>query len=303
MTKKRVRRALIAVTAICAALLVSLGLVQSASAAPSWPGLSNGSSGANVTTAQYLLRHQGYDIAVDGDFGPATENTVIAFQKKKGYSADGAIGSETWPGLVTTVREGDDNDAVAAAQTALNKHGYGLAVDGKFGPGTASAVTKFQNAKGISADGIVGPQTWQYLVGEGGGDGGGGCTIPSQADDAVLKKVYQKAVELGADDRVLLSAFEAGWVESHMNNLDCGDRDSLGVFQQRPSQGWGTPEQILDVSFASNSYLTRAIDVAANNPGLSAGQVAQKVQVSAYPDRYDEVEGTARDLIARAKGL
>ncbi|MET9662580.1 peptidoglycan-binding protein [Streptomyces sp. NPDC006510] len=276
--------------------------MQSATATPAWPILSNGTTGANVATAQYLLRGHGYDISVDSDFGPATENTVVAFQESKGYAADGVIGAETWPGLIVTVREGSSGDAVAAAQSALNKYGYGLAVDGQFGPATASAVTSFQSDKGLSVDGVIGPETWQNLVGQGGG-GGGGCTVPDDPEPEVLKVVYRTGVGLGVSDRVLLAGFEAGVVESNMNNLDCGDRDSLGVFQQRPSQGWGTPEQIMDVSYASNAFFTRAIRVAADNLDLSAGQVAQAVQVSAYPDRYDAVEGTARELIERASHL
>ncbi|MFF4081725.1 peptidoglycan-binding protein [Streptomyces sp. NPDC001777] len=274
-----------------------------ATAAPAWPVLDNGTTGANVATAQYLLRGHGYDISVDSDFGPATENTVVAFQESKGYAADGVIGAETWPGLIVTVREGESGDVVAAAQTALNKYGYGLAVDGQFGPATASAVTSFQSDKGLSVDGVVGPETWRNLVGLGGGGGDGGCTVPDDPDPEVLRIVYRTGVELGVSDKVLLAGFEAGVVESNMNNLDCGDRDSLGVFQQRPSQGWGTPEQIMDVSYASNAFFTPAIRVAANNPDLSAGEVAQTVQVSAYPDRYDAVEGTARALIERAKEL
>lgn len=299
----RVRRTWVAIAAVCAALVVSLGLVQSATAAPAWPALGNGTTGANVATAQYLLRGHGYDISADSDFGPATENTVVAFQESRGYAADGVIGAETWPGLIVTVREGESGDAVAAAQTALNKYGYGLAVDGQFGPATASAVTLFQSDKGLSVDGVIGPETWQNLVGLGGGGGGGGCTVPDEPDPEVLKVVYRTGGELGVIDRVLLAGFEAGVVESNMNNLDCGDRDSLGVFQQRPSQGWGTPEQIRDVSYASKAFFTRAIRVAADNPDLSAGQVAQAVQVSACPDRYDAVEGTARELIERASHL
>jgi hypothetical protein len=128
-------------------------------------------------------------------------------------------------------------------------------------------------------------------------------TYPSTADPGVLETVYRTGRGLGVDDRVMLAGFEAGWVESRMNNLNCGDRDSLGVFQQRPSQGWGTPAQIMDVSYASNSFFTRAIPVAANNPSWSAGRVAQAVQRSAFPERYDQSEGTARNLIGQAKDL
>ncbi|OON67153.1 hypothetical protein B1H18_34895, partial [Streptomyces tsukubensis] len=98
-----------------------------------------------------------------------------------------------------------------------------------------------------------------------------------------------------------LAAFEAGWVESRMNNLPCGDRDSVGVFQQRPSQGWGTVEQCRDVAYATASFLRRAIDADRKNPGYTAGHLAQAVQRSAFPERYDQVESTARSLIAEAE--
>ncbi|WP_211255790.1 FG-GAP repeat domain-containing protein [Actinocatenispora sera] len=125
--------------------------------------------------------------------------------------------------------------------------------------------------------------------------------IPPNPDLAVAKTVYRVGRQLGASSKVMLAGFEAGLVESNMNNLPCGDRDSLGVFQQRPSQGWGTAAQIMNVAYASNSFFTRAINVAAAYPGLSAGQVAQKVQVSAYPDRYDQAQSAAGALIARVK--
>jgi hypothetical protein len=128
-------------------------------------------------------------------------------------------------------------------------------------------------------------------------------SIPSTADDNVIKTVYRVGTNLGVSARVMLAGFEAGWVESHMNNLPCGDQDSLGVFQQRPSQGWGTPEQIMNVAFASNSFFTRAITVAAQNPSWSAGRVAQGVQRSAFPDRYDAAQAIAEGLIARARDL
>ncbi len=128
-------------------------------------------------------------------------------------------------------------------------------------------------------------------------------SIPSTADPAVLETVYRTGRGLHVNDKVMLAGFEAGWVESRMNNLPCGDRDSLGVFQQRPSQGWGTPEQILNVSYAANSFFSRAIPVADANPSWSAGQIAQAVQRSAFPSRYDQAEGTARNLITQAKDL
>ncbi|MEV0648312.1 peptidoglycan-binding protein [Phytomonospora sp. NPDC050363] len=297
MVKLSRRHFSLTLAVLCAGVVAAIASPGPASAA-SWPVIDEGATGSSVSVVQLLLRAHGHTVEADGDFGPATESAVVAFQSAKGLTADGIVGPQTWGVLIITVRQGDRGDAVKAAQTALNVHGSGLAVDGVFGPGTAAAARSFQSAKGLTADGVVGPQTWQNLV-----SGTGGCSVPPGADPNVLVGVYRVATGLGVDDRVLLAGFEAGWVESRMNNLPCGDRDSLGVFQQRPSQGWGTPEQIMNVSFASNSFFTRAINVAAAHPSWTAGQVAQAVQVSAFPDRYDAAEATARALIEQARGL
>ncbi len=122
------------------------------------------------------------------------------------------------------------------------------------------------------------------------------CGVPAERDIAVTRKVYEVGQRLNVSDKVMLAGFETGWVESHMNNLNCGDRDSLGVFQQRPSQGWGSPEQILDVDYAANKFFEVALQMEPRMEGSSAGQLAQAVQRSAYPERYDQVEGHARAM-------
>jgi hypothetical protein len=108
-------------------------------------------------------------------------------------------------------------------------------------------------------------------------------------------------VEVGerrrVSDRVMLSAMETAIVESGVHNLNYGDRDSLGVFQQRPSQGWGSPAQVTNVAYASKKYFETAEEM---DRGQPAGVLAQDVQRSAFPERYAEREGQARELIARA---
>lgn len=128
------------------------------------------------------------------------------------------------------------------------------------------------------------------------------CAVPPNFDPAVINNVHDVATQRGVNDKVMLAAFEAGWVESHMHNLNCGDRDSLGVFQQRPSAGWGTPEQILNVTYATNAFLDQAIPNDQEDPSMTAGQLAQSVQRSAFPDRYDQSEGKAREMIGIAAG-
>ncbi|WP_051852254.1 hypothetical protein [Streptomyces aureocirculatus] len=127
------------------------------------------------------------------------------------------------------------------------------------------------------------------------------CSVPAGHDPEVTRAVHRACVDLGVSSKVRLAAFEAGWVESHMNNLPCGDQDSVGVFQQRPSQGWGTVEQCGDVRHAAASFLRRAIDVDRRNPDYTAGQLAQAVQRSGFPERYEQAEAKARSLIEEAE--
>src|SRR5687768_2832618 len=112
---------------------VLIGVVSPAQAAlPAWPNVKEGQNGATVLTAQHLLRHRGYNISADGDFGPATEAAVKQFQSANGLSSDGQIGPNTWPKLVVSVQQGNNSNAVRAAQVQLNRYGYGLDEDGDF---------------------------------------------------------------------------------------------------------------------------------------------------------------------------
>ena len=117
------------------------------------------------------------------------------------------------------------------------------------------------------------------------------------ADPATVATAYSTAVKLGADSKVLLALFEAGIVESGFRNLDYGDRDSVGFLQQRPSQGWPDPT---DVATATTSFVQRAKANEALYPNDSAGALAQSVQRSAYPDRYDQVQAQATSLLGQA---
>lgn len=83
--------------------------------------------------------------------------------------------------------------------------------------------------------------------------------------------------------------------ETGIRNLDYGDRDSLGLFQQRPSQDWGTPEQIMDPWYASDRFYEALVEI----PGWETGDVndtAQAVQRSGHPEAYRKHEEKARVL-------
>ncbi|ULR48459.1 C40 family peptidase [Streptomyces deccanensis] len=83
--------------------------------------------------------------------------------------------------------------------------------------------------------------------------------------------------------------------ESRLRNLNHGDRDSLGLFQQRPSQGWGTPEQIRDPVYASEQFYKHLLKVDGWQQ-MTVAQAAQAVQKSAFPDAYAQWEKLATAL-------
>ncbi|MFI5491693.1 hypothetical protein [Actinoplanes sp. NPDC051859] len=106
-------------------------------------------------------------------------------------------------------------------------------------------------------------------------------------------------------ERAVVVALATAFQESKLENLDSGDRDSVGLFQQRPSQGWGTPEKIQDPRYAANKFYS-ALKKVKGWKDMRVTDAAQKVQRSAYPNAYekwaDESEVLARALTGRATG-
>jgi hypothetical protein len=93
-------------------------------------------------------------------------------------------------------------------------------------------------------------------------------------------------------------ALAAALQESGLRNLPSGDRDSIGLFQQRPSQGWGNASQLRDTGYAAAAFL-RALTRVSSWQLLSVNDAAQEVQHSATPQAYGRWAGEARAL-ARA---
>jgi hypothetical protein len=105
------------------------------------------------------------------------------------------------------------------------------------------------------------------------------------------------ARDRGLPDRAVVIALATAMQESRLRNLDYGDRDSLGLFQQRPSQGWGTPEQVQDPVYAAGTFYDRLVNV----PNWRTGRltvVAQTVQRSGFPEAYQQWEPMAVGLTA-----
>ncbi|MGV0743990.1 peptidoglycan-binding protein [Mycolicibacterium sp. XJ870] len=129
--------------------------------------LDRGDESAFVQVLQHLLRARAFDLAVDGVFGPLTEQAVRRFQGNQGIGVDGIVGPVTWSRLFITVRRGSTGEAVKGIQVRMNlRQAPPIDVDGDFGPLTEQAVRDFQAGQGLDVDGIVGPITWRRCVSE-----------------------------------------------------------------------------------------------------------------------------------------
>ena len=110
--------------------------------------------------------------------------------------------------------------------------------------------------------------------------------------------IAQVGRAMGMSSRDILIALMTALQESGLRNLNYGDRDSLGLFQQRPSQGWGTPQQIMDPRYAARKFFERLAQIR-NRNNLELWQAAQKVQISAFPRAYAKWESSARQLLSQ----
>ncbi|MCL2482680.1 MAG: hypothetical protein FWF43_04550 [Propionibacteriaceae bacterium] len=109
------------------------------------------------------------------------------------------------------------------------------------------------------------------------------------------------AAQRGLVPRAVSIALATAFQESGIRNLDYGDRDSLGIFQQRPSMGWGTAQQVMDPYYATGKFF----DVMVTVDGWQSadiGTVAQTVQRSGFPDAYDQHVDQARLLASALSG-
>jgi murein DD-endopeptidase MepM/ murein hydrolase activator NlpD len=142
------------------------------------------------------------------------------------------------------------------------------------------------------------------------------CGSSSWASDDAITRWSQE--QIGNATTIVtvgarLTVPQYGWVvavatamqESGLRNLgnlgNRNDHDSLGLFQQRPSQGWGTPSQLMDPNYAATKFYEKLLRVAGWQQ-MPLTQAAQAVQVSAFPDRYAKWEADARALVNRIAG-
>ncbi|KFE67970.1 peptidoglycan-binding domain-containing protein [Hyalangium minutum] len=171
----------------------------SSNAEESFPVLRQGMCGPEVEYLQRQLQAAGvFTGEVDGAFGSSTKCAVMAFQRARGLEVDGIANSRTWAALDTRrgtglrpiLKRGVCDPSVLVLQKMLATHGFDPgSKDGQFGPKTERTVMAFQRAKGLEADGVVGPKTWNAL----------GMTAPRSFPTPVPLPVEPQRVTARAD--------------------------------------------------------------------------------------------------------
>ncbi|PWU51203.1 hypothetical protein DLJ46_05435 [Micromonospora globispora] len=116
------------------------------------------------------------------------------------------------------------------------------------------------------------------------------------------KAIIAATKKAGMPERAAVISIATSLQESKLENLghlgDRNDHDSLGLFQQRPSSGWGTPEQITDPEYSTMAF-QKGLKQVDGWQDMPLTEAAQTVQVSAYPDAYAQWEQQAADLVAQ----
>jgi cell wall-associated NlpC family hydrolase len=153
-------------------------------------------------------------------------------------------------------------------------------------------------AEGVAA--LFGGGTSLTTCTTGGASGRGGGYRPDQMANATTIVAVGKQMNVPQHGWVV--AIAAALQESDLVNVDHGDRDSLGLFQERPSQGWGTPAQVMDPTYAATQFYRHLLAV----PGwqqMSVNDAAQAVERSGFPQAYGPHEQAARQIVGAVAGV
>ncbi|MFJ6939379.1 hypothetical protein [Streptomyces sp. NPDC101132] len=143
------------------------------------------------------------------------------------------------------------------------------------------------------------PRCTVRAAGGGSGEGAAYEMSPEQAANAAT--IAAVGTRKALPERAVTIALATAMQESGLRNLDHGDRDSLGLFQQRPSQGWGTPEKIMDPVYSAGIFYDRLVKVRGYSR-LPLTVAAQKVQLSGFPQAYAKHEPDAQLLAGALTG-
>jgi len=188
-----------------------------------------------------------------------------------------------------TIKTGDTVTSIAAR--------FGVSIDAVLKANGLSRSSIIYAGRSLKIPGVVSAQD-------------GSSVTPMTAEmKANARIIIQIGRSLGVNDRGIVIALAAAMQESSLRNVNYGDRDSVGVFQQRPSTGWGNRSALLDVAHASRLFFggpsnpnkgkTRGLLDISGWQSMTVTQAAQKVQISAYPNAYAKWEKSAWAWLAQ----
>ncbi|WP_260855616.1 LysM peptidoglycan-binding domain-containing protein [Curtobacterium sp. 9128] len=227
-----------------------------------------------------------------------------------------SLGSVIFPGQTLTVPQAGApapvSSAPAVAHTApAAAPAPSTSKGGSVTIGTGDTIATIASAHGVSVSALLSANGLTYTSTIYAGktlvlpSSGPSLTTEQRANAETIVRVGRS---LGVPDRGLVIALAAAMQESGLRNLSHGDRDSVGLFQQRPSQGWGTAAQLQDPTYAAKLFFGgRANPNAGTTAGLldvqgwssmSVTDAAQAVQLSAYPKAYAQWEQSATAWLA-----
>ena len=275
--------------------------------------LKLGSSGSQVKILQNRLIFLGYlSGTADGEFGETTEAGVIAFQKRNDIYADGVAGPTTLSKLYSSsakkassvvanlgsLREGSNGGAVRSLQENLRSLGYySGSIDGDYGSGTTAAVTAFQQANGLTADGVAGKRTINaiYAAVNGGSSGGsssgsGSASSPSNygktASSNGYKTISSSSKSSSSDVTALQSALSStGYYNGNLDgSYGSGTEDAVKAYQRaaglRVTGMAGPTTQRLLYGGTSESGSYSKLQVG------SSGSAVKRLQYALYELKY-----------------
>ena len=173
-----------------------------------------------------------------------------------------------------------------------------IAVLGVIGIAAVAGVIALVNSMGSSINSFTLPKIGPACVVR--ADGEVSLDTVQMANAATIAAV---GINRKMPERAIVVALATALQESKLENIEYGDRDSLGLFQQRPSKGWGKPAQLLDPRYSSRKFYSSLKKVKGWEK-MRVTDAAQRVQRSAYPEAYqkwaEEAEVLAKALTGRA---
>jgi hypothetical protein len=221
--------------------------------------------------------------AAAGSATPATRAAAVRRATSTASALPPLSGGTVVPAQLQRPAAPQHAPAPASTPAASSWQQVSAAFSGQATPAEAAQLTPV---------GTSGPQGWMPISG-------------AQYANAttIVKQVLAR--KMGVRSAVI--AIATAMQESRLLNLGYGDADSLGLFQQRPSAGWGTAQQIIDPAYAANAFLTALQRHQQAHPGWAAQPLwasAQAVQASGFPTAYARWEAQAAGMVKQiATGL